>query len=203
MKIVLQSIILRKYNLEIDNIDILKKEIKTEFKKIFSNYFEGKYTKEYFEKLVHTYIGEDKEELSGTDSMRYIQMYEDYYSYYLEINSALYNKDTETFLKNCVDLYYYVGETTEGETIQKYKKGSFDYMESDLADIVPNMVEMFGDYSNNYYLNGCRLEAKKMGYSSSVFEKIDKTNEYTLSKEDINWGKNIFLAHMKKLIFGE
>lgn len=197
----LQSIISRRYNLKIDDVDILKKEIKTEFKKIFSNYFEGKYTKEYFDKLVHTYIGEDKEELSGTDSIRYIQMYEDYYSYYLEINSALYNRNKEAFLKNCVDLYYYVGETTERETIQKYKKESLHYIESDLADIVPNMVEMFGNYSENYYLNGCKLEAKKMGYSSNVFEKLNKTNEHTLSEEDINWGENIFVTYMKELIF--
>lgn len=197
----LQSIIFRRYNLKIDNVDILKKEIKGEFKKIFSNYFEGKYTKEYFDKLVYTYIGEDKEELSGTDSIKYIQTYEDYYSYYLEINSALHNRNKETFLENCVNLYYYVGQTTERETIQKYKKESIHHIESDLVDIVPNMVEMFGNYSENYYLNGCKLEAKKMEYSSNVFKKINKTNEYVLSKEDINWGENVFITYMKELIF--
>ena len=130
-------------------------------------------------------------------------MYEDYFSYYLEINRALHVRDQNSFLNNCVGLYYYVGETTEEETIQKYKKRDFKCLESDLADIVPNMVEMFGDYSNNHYLNGCRQEAKKMEYSSDIFQKIDETEEYSLSNEDINWGKKIFLSHMKKLIFEE
>lgn len=197
----IQSIIIRRYNLEIHNVNTLLKEIKSEYKKAFSNFYKGKYTKEYFDKLINQYIGKDKEELSGTDSIRYIQMYEDYYSYYLEINRALHVKDQETFLKNCVGLYYYVGETTEKETIQKYKERGLKCLESDLADIIPNMVEMFGDYSNNYYLNGCKQEALKMEYSSDIFRMIDAAGEYTLSSEDINWGKKIFLSHMKKLIF--
>ncbi len=199
----IQSVIIRKYNLEINNVNTLINEIKSEYEKAFSLFYKGKYTKEYFDKLINQYIGKDKEELSGTDSIRYIQMYEDYFSYYLEINRALHVRDQNSFLNNCVGLYYYVGETTEEETIQKYKKRDFKCLESDLADIVPNMVEMFGDYSNNYYLNGCRQEAKKMEYSSDIFQKIDETEEYSLSNEDINWGKKIFLSHMKKLIFEE
>lgn len=199
----IQSIVIRKYNLEINNVKTLINEIKSEYEKAFSLFYKGKYTREYFDKLINQYIGKDKEELSGTDSIRYIQMYEDYFSYYLEINRTLHIRDQNSFLNNCVGLYYYVGETTEEETIQKYKKRGLKCLESDLADIVPNMVEMFGDYSNNYYLNGCRQEAKKMEYSSDIFRKINETEEYSLSNEDINWGKKIFLSHMKKLIFEE
>lgn len=197
------SVIIRKCNIQVVDITKLESAILKRYKEKFEGFFGEKYTLEYFDEIADKYIGSELEQLSYVNMVQYVQLYEDYYSYYIPINQALHKRNEKEFIDNSEKLYYYVGEFSEEEVRNKYINLNSQSIENDLKDIIPNMVDMFRNYScnKNQYLKTAVHAANEINYKNTTLFQTEKQTEYSLTDDDIEWGTNLFVEHMKKIIY--
>lgn len=186
-----------KINISEQHLKNITNEIIDEIKRYFSEYYEEKYTQEYCEELIKKYIGEDAHADDGIEHVEsakeYIQIYETYYSYYNEMIEAVKSKDEKKFTDNCVGLYYYIAESSDELTKEEYKDWNKKDIKEDLKSIVSEFIEMFGNESS---LKTCDEALKEINYESRILEEGKRNFAYKISKEDMEWGQELFLDYI-------
>lgn len=198
----LKLIIKKIYNIEFTNykeefIEQLQKKFMDKFGECESLY----YSEDKFNQFIESNIQSKEEWMPYLEMIEYINIYEEYYRYYIQINKALHERNEMIFVDQCKKLYYYVGGMTEYDFLEKYAKKT-EEMCNDLKDIVPNMLEMFGGYANgeNQYLETAIDASKEIGYSATILNQLENETENYISQEDIEWGTEKFVTHMKGLL---
>ena len=184
------KLIVAKWN-DVSNRENIDRFLKLIIKKIYNIEFTN-YKEEFIEQL---------QKMPYLEMIEYINIYEEYYRYYIQINKALHERNEMIFVDQCKKLYYYVGGMTEHDFLEKYAKKT-EEMCNDLKDIVPNMLEMFGGYANgeNQYLETAIDASKEIGYSATILNQLENETENYISQEDIEWGTEKFVTHMKGLL---
>lgn len=199
----LNSVIVDKYGIKIDNVEEVKKNVLFEYNKHFDVFFEQRYNRDYFETLADRYIGDEMHYLPYVDAVQYIQLYEGYYLFYPQINDSIGNRNRTVFLENSLQLYCYVGEFTVDEICKKFACEKKEKVEKELKDAIGNMPDMFGNYSENQYLKSAIAMAREIGWYDSELLKMESREEYAIETDDLEWAKNVFWEYMNEKIYSK
>ncbi len=126
-----------------------------------------------------------------------IENYENYYLYYNEMIVALQTRNTESFTNNCVELYYYIGDSSDELTRKEYEGWTKEEIEEDLNTIVKQLCDNFG---NEKLVEECLEEGKLIEYESDIINDAYEYAQYKPTKEEIDWGQALFMEYIMEVI---
>lgn len=114
-----------------------------------------------------------------------------------EMIKAMQTKNAESFTENCVELYYYIGDSSDELTRKEYDGWTKEDIEENLSTIVEQLCDNFG---NEKLIEECIEKGKLIEYESDVINDAQEYIKYKPTKEELDWGQKLFIEYIMKVI---
>ena len=110
---------------------------------------------------------------------------------------AMQTKNAESFTENCVELYYYIGDSSDEWTRKEEEGWTKEDIEENLSTIVEQLCDNFG---NEKLIEECIEKGKLIEYESDVINDAQEYIKYKPTKEELDWGQKLFIEYIMKVI---
>lgn len=114
-----------------------------------------------------------------------------------EMIKAMQTKNAESFTENCVELYYYIGDSSDELTRKEYDGWTKEDIEENLSTIVEQLCDNFG---NEKLIEECIEKGKLIEYESDVINDAQEYIKYKPTKEELDWDQKLFIEYIMKVI---